>query len=398
MKNAIKRLARDETGAAMVLALVLLLISGLIVGPLLSYMGSGLLVGEVYEVRTDELYAADAGMEDAVWKIQHPREAGLPGCGNQWIYTYPGLYDPVFEVNDKDVGVTIQHLGAGSYKVTSTAASGDGSNTTIISYIALSFLDLSGILNYAISSNGAINITGENTVVDGDVYVPDEDNINDPNNAITGTIYDSEDVSIDWPTFNVLHSYYWPDVRDLEPDPTDVITIPAWATTRDNAFPIGPYLADVEDLEHLEVKGGERWMRLDGTVYVKGNFYLNPSINLDMNGNTILATGTIKLSSSSMLYGSGCIIARGDINFQPELSCEEGQYILVLSLEGTTTLQPDSDFQGTVAGDIEVDIQPGNEITWVSPYNRGLDFPMGEDDEYPLIGELSIHSWEVSQQ
>jgi Flp pilus assembly pilin Flp len=397
MKNAIKRLKRDETGAAMVVALVLLLISGLVIGPLLSHMGSGLLVGEVYEVRTDELYAADAGMEDAVWKIQHPEEGGLPGCGYGWNYTYPEPGDPAFEVNDKDVEVTIQHQGAGSYKVISTSTSGDGSDTTITSYISLSYLDLSGILNYAISSEGAVNISGSDTLVDGDVYITDEGDVNDPNGAITGTIYDSDDVSITWPTFDQLHGYYWPDVMYLEPDPTDVILIPNWATTRDNAFPLGPYLADVEDLEYLEIKGGERWMRLDGTIYVKGNFYLDPSINLDLNGNAIFATGTIKLSSNSVLYGSGCIIATGDINFQPELSCEEGQYVLILSLDGTTTLQPDSDFQGTVAGDVEVQIQPGNELSWVSPYDRGLDFPMGEG-EYPIIGELSIHSWEVSQQ
>ena len=65
MKTIMKRLVRDEKGAALVLVLILLLISGLIIGPLLSYMGTGLITGGVYETRTDELYAADAGVEDA---------------------------------------------------------------------------------------------------------------------------------------------------------------------------------------------------------------------------------------------------------------------------------------------------------------------------------------------
>ena len=77
MKTIVKRLVRDEKGAALVMVLILLLISGLIIGPLLSYMGTGLITGKVYETRTDELYAADAGVEDAIWKIQHPGEAGL---------------------------------------------------------------------------------------------------------------------------------------------------------------------------------------------------------------------------------------------------------------------------------------------------------------------------------
>jgi len=58
MKIAVRRLIRDEKGAALVLVLILLLISGLIIGPLLSYMGTGLITGEVYEGRTHELYAA----------------------------------------------------------------------------------------------------------------------------------------------------------------------------------------------------------------------------------------------------------------------------------------------------------------------------------------------------
>ena len=41
MKTIMKRLVRDEKGAALVMVLILLLISGLIIGPLLSYMGTG---------------------------------------------------------------------------------------------------------------------------------------------------------------------------------------------------------------------------------------------------------------------------------------------------------------------------------------------------------------------
>ena len=72
MKKVVKNLARDEKGAALILALLLLLIGGLISAALLNHMGSGILAGEVHERRTAELYAADAGVEDALWKIQNP--------------------------------------------------------------------------------------------------------------------------------------------------------------------------------------------------------------------------------------------------------------------------------------------------------------------------------------
>ena len=70
MKSMMKNLLRDEKGAALILALILLLIGGLMSAALLNHMGSGILAGEVHERRTDELYAADAGVEYAIWMIQ----------------------------------------------------------------------------------------------------------------------------------------------------------------------------------------------------------------------------------------------------------------------------------------------------------------------------------------
>jgi hypothetical protein len=92
-KIDIKRLIRDEKGYALVLAIILLLISGLIIAPLLSFMGTGLLVGEVHEKRTAELYAADAGVEDAIWEIQRGIVPKL-GLGQSTNYTIPNVIDP----------------------------------------------------------------------------------------------------------------------------------------------------------------------------------------------------------------------------------------------------------------------------------------------------------------
>ncbi|MCJ7670074.1 MAG: hypothetical protein MUO61_06120, partial [Dehalococcoidia bacterium] len=126
-----KRLIRDEKGQAMVLALVLLLVGGLIVASLLSYMGTGLLTGRVYERRTAELYAADAGVEDAVWKIQHGDVSLCPGD--------PTHSYNISDVNNKSVEVTITSVyGVGNvtltYHVESTAT-GNSSGTRIDAYI-----------------------------------------------------------------------------------------------------------------------------------------------------------------------------------------------------------------------------------------------------------------------
>jgi len=134
MKTILKRLIGDEKGVAMVLVLVLLVIAGIIVAPLLAHMGTGVVASIVYEKRTAELYAADAGVEDALWNIQHQVDGvvGLTQCNQYWSYN-------MSDVNGKNVTVTITLMTIWDdlpcdYRVESTAT-GDGSGTKIDAYI-----------------------------------------------------------------------------------------------------------------------------------------------------------------------------------------------------------------------------------------------------------------------
>jgi len=69
MKIALNKLATDEKGQALILAVILLLVGSLIIVPLLGFMSTGLIAGQVFEKKMGGLYAADAGIEDALWKI-----------------------------------------------------------------------------------------------------------------------------------------------------------------------------------------------------------------------------------------------------------------------------------------------------------------------------------------
>jgi len=102
MKTIVKRLVKDEKGAALILALILLLIGGLISAALLGHMGSGILAGEVHERRTAEIYAADAGVEDAIWKIQNGETPVCPGSPEEWSY-------PISDINGRNVTVYIEY-------------------------------------------------------------------------------------------------------------------------------------------------------------------------------------------------------------------------------------------------------------------------------------------------
>ena len=94
----------------MILALILLLVGGLVIAPLLNFMGTGLKVGkEVYENKMYETYAADAGVEDGLWQIKHDR---LPDFAGYDEYDYYGQwhYSLNESVNGYSVNVTMANV------------------------------------------------------------------------------------------------------------------------------------------------------------------------------------------------------------------------------------------------------------------------------------------------
>lgn len=97
IRTTAKKVARGEDGKVLILALVLLVVGAFILAPLLGLMSTGLVAGQIYEKKTAELYSADAGVEDALWKI---RAGDIP----------PEPYFLV--VNGKDVLVKIESTDA----------------------------------------------------------------------------------------------------------------------------------------------------------------------------------------------------------------------------------------------------------------------------------------------
>ncbi len=120
-----KKLIKGEKGQALVIVLVMMLFGSLIVAPVLSYVSSGLRVGQdVYEERMYLLYAADSGVEDAIWQVNNKKlNSDLFGDDDpdydQYAYSdYRPIYTWDYEllpdadgnkVNDKDVLVTLEN-------------------------------------------------------------------------------------------------------------------------------------------------------------------------------------------------------------------------------------------------------------------------------------------------
>lgn len=394
MKTTVKRAIRDEQGKVLILVLILLVVGGLVLTPLLGLMSTGLVAGQVYEKKTDELYAADAGVEDAIWKIQN----GKADFDENGHYSYP---EPLI-INGKNVDVVVYRYDWDptpcgenlTYQILSTATGADGSDTTIDAYLSVSYMDFSSLLDNAIVSDDTINIQ-PGTTVDGDVWLPDEDDLVIKEGAnITGEVKDEDYMTITWPTYEQLSTYYMGLVEGA-PDPGHSIDIKDL-----NPKIIGPAYRDGGLA--VDNTGDPATLVLEGTVYVTGDLEFQQSgshnYTVNLNGNTIFVEGEIKFPSHRVsISGSGCIIAVGDIYFQPSIASEGDDFVLVMSIAGEVNFNPSGDFTGCVAGNVHVQLQPNNELYWISPEGKGLDFPMGvgDDDELPPVTGMSILSWQI---
>jgi hypothetical protein len=387
-KIIMKRLVRGEKGYVLIAALVVLVVLGLISGPLLSYMVSGLRAGHIFETGAAELYAADAGVQDAVLKIPSLCQGGH--------FTIP-------DVNGKVVDVTVTLVnnvtGTLTYKITSIAVTDGGGNTAglnsstqIEAYIS-GVTKSSGILDHVITSPCGYDLQRPS-----EVSPPEGEH--GPEGSYTGA----------WPTVEMLSDLYGEDVAGY-PYATGSLDV------KDYAGGIGPLYRDgTLDIKNKGDKG--LTVALNGTLYITGDTSIGTTdvgknFTIDLNGQTIFVesdTGAapeddpcspgsgyaLKIGGGCTLTGSGCIIAVGNIEFKPNLSCTEGDYILVLSVSGKTYMQPNGYFYGTLAGNAEVYIQNG-DATWTdySTVEGGLNFPTLPGTQQVFY---SISSWQVSRQ
>jgi hypothetical protein len=372
-KVAVKRLIKDQNGQAMILAVILLLVGGIIVSSLLAYMGNGLLNGRVYERRTAELYAADAGVEAAVLIIQSGNVAACPASRTQTL--------PDINVNGKSVGVTITWMNnttsSVTYRVDSTAT-GSGSGTNVTAYVTgvSKYGDYAGLLNQIVTTQGTIDEKSKVYLN----YTPE----NAPVEGYTGA----------WPTESELKDFYWQDVKNVTPYSSDTIDINGVNTTK------GPlYRSGTLDIHNSD--NNRATLKLTGTLYITGKTIIGTTqkeFTLDLNGNTIFVSSNLTGSQAALsiggqvdIKGPGCIIAVGDIYFQPNSQIGTNP-VFVLSVLGTTLVQPNGSIYGAIAGSVEVQLKSGTTLT----------YPTGGFESYDLnflsgIQALvySIASWQA---
>jgi cytoskeletal protein CcmA (bactofilin family) len=160
VKSIFSCLIKNQSGqGVLAIVLILVVLGGLIVGPLLAFMGTGLKAGQMHESKELGLYAADSGMEDAVNWLMH----GKPTDGN-WDWNWDGSTGQKgsYEINDMTVDVTVEALAEeNTYKVTSTATGAAGSTTVLSTLWAIHWV------------YGDLDLEQHNTIY-GDVHVTDD--------------------------------------------------------------------------------------------------------------------------------------------------------------------------------------------------------------------------------
>jgi hypothetical protein len=110
----LNKLVRGEKGQALLIVLLMMLFGSLIIPPLLSHISTGLWTGKVvYEGEMKLLYAADAGVENALWQIKNGRLPTLLHDYDPYKYDYPYRYPDYpnsLVVDDRNVGITIGNV------------------------------------------------------------------------------------------------------------------------------------------------------------------------------------------------------------------------------------------------------------------------------------------------
>ncbi|NQT74131.1 MAG: hypothetical protein HQ553_15415 [Chloroflexi bacterium] len=101
----------EAGGTTLIFALLLVCFGGLMVPPIMDFVDNGIDACQMYEEKTDEIYAADSGIEDALWRVKYgDLEEMFPDPAYD-MYDYYTSFDYTMDnqINDCTVDVSIEN-------------------------------------------------------------------------------------------------------------------------------------------------------------------------------------------------------------------------------------------------------------------------------------------------
>ncbi len=272
---------KGQSGQALIMALILLALGGLVITPLLMQGITNLKYHDMIQWETLRAYSADSGIEYALAEVyNNPQE-----------YQEAPL-DYSYDINGTTVNVNAEYLpSVGAYRLTSTATSANNRSTTIQTYVIIEI----GLFGNAFACNGNLlvfqttlsspdnpgefdiyvngNVTLFSSEVDGDVVATGVVT-KDDSSVVTGEIIEGAEV-LEFPP--------------IDPQPH-----------RDAALVGGTF-------NGTYTAGGPL-----GPLYINGDLVISNQADTVLGG-TVYVTGNVTIDHQTVT-GWGDIVAEGYIN------------------------------------------------------------------------------------
>jgi len=363
-----REVSKGEKGYIVILALIVLVVVGLISGPLLSFMVTGLMAGHTCETGADELYAADAGVQDGVLRITEL----CPGAPSTQ-YTIP-------DINGKDVHVTVTLLSdvgdTLTYKINSIATTGSDSRTAIEAYLEVIVSGGVSVWDNALSAvGGDIDLSGSikvdsdavmegNIYANGDISLTGSVKINGDASA-TGVVTTTGSSRVQGEETEGATPLVAPDITALAAECESetwggggsgcgsITRLGGWAPshgTYPNQEHVGGTLtisgsgqyvfgSQVCVDQNLQISGSTR-VTFNGPVYVQGGLSMSGSGSVTFNG-PVIVNGNLSIAGSTDVIFGSTIYVGGDLTDSGSENIQLGGTVYVgggISMSGSGEL------------------------------------------------------------
>lgn len=433
LSKIIKGFHNSQNGHVFITALIILVLGSAMLAPLLGFIGTGLKTGQAFEEQTDLLYAADAGIEDAIWQINNYGAGIVDGIKeretDEGEITGPGVsgYLPPYNmeeggeiftdyynrvtyapdslsgINNCGVSISILWIPGGAFKVTSTSNQLNKDKTlSIISWILAQ--DNVGaysdeylyLFDNGITTPGTVDLKNKVSVLGGIMSGSEptgngefgEDEIGDEE---AWKQFDTDDNA--WPDADFIRNMYEQQaiggVNYTDIDTIDVGSGP------------GTYMLQSGiSWDDLTI-GGEKTTQLNGTLFVDGKLTFGPAdMPLNLAGNTIYVTDDIEFKNGGGvdITGFGCIIAEGSIIFKVNTTTNPDDFIFLMSINGEVQINNDVNIYGCIAGNTTVELKAKCDLDargFTEDMLDNFNFPSGGVIPDGIWEEVKLISWEV---
>jgi len=233
VKKWLSQIKRGEAGQVLPAVLAMTALGSMLIVPTLNYVSTSLKTGDMIEEELEGLYAAEAGTEDAIWKMDKDPPGSFP-------YSYQ-----LTDINGMTVSIVIDEVTTVSGKDVGTSGTHD---ENLLVEKSVTYADNIYYYTLTMTNNGIGNVKIEMILVD---FPPDVDYVE---GSTGGDLYNGDPVVVGDQDIGI--TLYWE-------------LIPPYPTITEGSFKVHTFeLNGDEGIEDVEGHACVRASRQDvGTVW-----------------------------------------------------------------------------------------------------------------------------------